>query len=190
MSVSLPYSLADVKTYGRHIRVHGNGFIQLNMPNNDRIHLFGHPDIPKQIQPTPIHDHVFGFESLICSGMMQNIWYTLNETQDKPHTHFVCGFTPTPADKDTFLEPSDVTGFLEKDCQWFGRTGESYHMEPGDLHETIPHGIVVTWMHKTKVIDYKPRVLCPIGCIPDNRFSRFDFSEKQLWDILLDVLSQ
>ena len=56
-------------------RVHGNGFIQCDLPHRKRLHIWGHPAIPRQKVSSPIHDHVFSFASIVLVGRLVNIVY-------------------------------------------------------------------------------------------------------------------
>ena len=63
-----------IKDKGLIPRLHGNGFIQLDLNGKDRLHVW-HPDLPKQEFPTPIHDHKFSFKSHILYGELTHIEY-------------------------------------------------------------------------------------------------------------------
>src|SRR5665213_567737 len=56
-------------------RVHGNGFIQLDVDPVTRIHFWGHHEIPRAKPMTPVHDHVFDFTSAVTKGWVLNINY-------------------------------------------------------------------------------------------------------------------
>ena len=53
----------ELKERGISPRVHGNGFIQVDLTHDTRLHVWGDKRIPRQNTYTPIHDHVFGFKS-------------------------------------------------------------------------------------------------------------------------------
>jgi hypothetical protein len=62
---------AVLKERGVRPRVHGNGFIQVDLTADTRLHVWGDKRIPRQNVYTPIHDHVFGFESTISVFSME-----------------------------------------------------------------------------------------------------------------------
>lgn len=157
-------------------RVHGNGFVQLDDPEEkgNRVHIWGHPAIPAQKTPTPIHNHRFGFVSTTLVGRMVNVRYALL----RGTTHHV--YEPTIREgEDTVLHP---TGGVHRiacidvdECF----AGESYAMDPGEFHETFVSGITVTVMQKTGSVDAIPQVLCRAGQEPDNQFHRYAAENRQ-----------
>jgi len=70
-------NLKKVRADGGRPRVHGNGFVQLDLTERSRLHIWGDPRIPKQKVATPIHDHVFGFESTIIVGRVISLTYAV-----------------------------------------------------------------------------------------------------------------
>lgn len=171
--------------YGGQFRVHGNGFIQCNIQVDgpeQRIHIFGHPAVGRQIEPTPVHDHRFGFESTVLFGTLVNARYAfLTDAKDEDHTHYACTFeAPPPGSNDTKLDKhTDQTGALWLDYDTFDstpvelmQTGDTYEMLPGHFHETFSNEPTITLMRKTMTRDIQPRVLCRIGQEPDNGWHR------------------
>ena len=70
-------SFAYLRAHGENIRVHGNGFLQLDLPDDCRLHIFAHPALPSQRQSTHIHDRRFGFGSKVLRGRLVNVCYSL-----------------------------------------------------------------------------------------------------------------
>ena len=58
------------RTADRRPRVHGNGFIQLDLTDRRRLHVWGDHRIPRQSVPSTIHDHTFSFKSTIILGQL------------------------------------------------------------------------------------------------------------------------
>ncbi len=56
-------------TYPSEPRIHGNGFIQVDLDELHRLHLWD-VMIPRQSVDSSIHDHAFGFESRTLQGML------------------------------------------------------------------------------------------------------------------------
>ncbi len=83
----------NLRDVGKNIRVHGNGFIQIDISSLTRVHVFGHPLIPRQLTPTPIHDHRFGFHSMVLAGCLVNVDWKFHNV-GRPHTHAVCLYPP------------------------------------------------------------------------------------------------
>jgi hypothetical protein len=206
--------LIAARDAGHKPRVHGNGFVQLDLVGGTRLHLFGHPEVPHQESYTGIHDHRFSFESKILCGVLTNQVYAMGSG---PPTHHV--YSPEPAKgpfakcraRDAYPSPLDCT---YPDCQCervptedtdLIPTGEDVHLfkmvpqmyRPGqcyffpwrELHETIADIPTVTIINKTeKHPDYDVRVMVPYGEKPDNNFKREAvLDEASLWRILFDT---
>lgn len=175
---------------GRDIRVHGNGFIQIDIERDgelgsERVHVFGHPAIPRQVNPTPIHDHRFGFYSTVLVGRLTNTIFNLIAHAEPTHR----AYRPSPrAGEDTELVPTDETGVL---AVWRTETllpGQQYSIYPAQLHETLANETTVTHMVKQTTTSLLPRVLCRIDRTPDNSFERYsERTPAQLWDIVEDA---
>lgn len=166
-------------------RVHGNGFIQLDLSQSKRLHIFGDPMIPCQVTPTPVHDHTFGFTSQILSGELTNVWYDVEDSKDGTHNVYQARVRDR---EDTVLENTGrVVRLIERDRKTF-RAGESYEMLPGDFHETLINGRTVTIITKDGPSlsqgGSSPRVLVSVGSKPDNDFNRYAESPETLWDII------
>lgn len=182
-----------LRTVGENPRIHGNGFIQIDLKDSkSRVHVFGHPEVPRQRTPTPVHDHRWGFMSTILSGCLVNVNWTFHTDDRDEHTHFVCGYEPSQVGgEDTALIPSDVTGYLRQLRPASAMTaGYGYTIEQGALHETFANEPTITLMSKKPIIpDYatSPRVLCRIGLEPDNHFTRYDCTEDDIWRMVEDA---
>ena len=61
-------------------RQHGNGFFQLDLYNEYRLHVWdpAYP-LPQKVA-TPIHDHRFAFESLVLYGTQKHVTYNITIT--------------------------------------------------------------------------------------------------------------
>lgn len=184
-----------VREVGTNIRVHGNGFLQVDMPRGARVHLFGHPSIPRQVTPTPVHDHRWSLTSEVLCGTLINVVWQFAKDNRNPHTHFVCGYTASEVGgEDTRLIPTTETGYLVLYDMACVKAGGQYSHPRNWLHETFANEPTITHMTKKFSFDCDdipdPRVLCRIGRDPDNRFSRYGygygFGESDLWEILRD----
>ena len=69
------FSYDDLRALKNKPRLHHNGFVQLDLPNRVRLHVWPeHP--PKRPNVLGmIHDHVYGFDSEILRGSIQNLIY-------------------------------------------------------------------------------------------------------------------
>lgn len=175
----------DLQLVGRNIRVHGNGFIQIDVSPSQRVHVFGHPSIPRQRFPTPVHSHRFGFYSVVLRGCLVNVDWKLHNV-GRPHTHVACT-THVTQGEDTRLEPLDRTGWIEPTRTRTVCERESYTVSAGAFHESFANEPTVTHMTKTSMLDnYEPLVLCRIGAGGvDNAFNRYEaLPDGLLWAIV------
>lgn len=178
-----------VRLTGHNIRVHGNGFIQIDLKYHPgvRLHVFGHPLIPKQRWPTPIHNHVYSFDSRILSGSLINLKYVI---VDEAKTHRVCTFDqPAPGEFDTKLNDTGQEVALRQESVVLLRHGDEYSMTAGFFHETFTNEPTVTIMKKRD--PYLPDftsgwVLCRIDQPVDNNFYRQAMDEEDLWTIVYE----
>lgn len=201
----------DIQTFSNQVRhmeyrprVHGNGFIQLDLTPTKRLHIWGHPDIPKQVSSTQVHNHQFDFTSRVITGKMINRMYTwdlLPEIMDVRddaaylHLHLATHqiYRAVVRDReDTVLQPTGEYGVLRVDHDESFTAGHSYTMQRGDLHESIPVGLTATIIDKTGPTlsqgGPQPNVYVPISVLPDNEFNRYGIAQETLWRIIADVL--
>lgn len=192
--------LYDVKDFiftGRNIRVHGNGFIQVDLPENKRLHVWGHPDIPRQVESSQIHSHRFGFESTILVGSLVNAVYKQHVVVDRKEymdSELYDVYEPVQrtAEDTVLIKREQAPISLSYPSLAIYKAGERYSMNPKEIHETFVNQPTATLMTKLSVApdDYKPEVFLPLGKTPDNGFNRYelDINEDRLWRIVMDVL--
>jgi hypothetical protein len=156
--------------------VHENGFIQLPLSDRIRLHVWPDGPIVKQATDSPIHDHRFAFESYVLRGMLTHIEYEWWQDQTKPTHRLHVVKPPKPG-----LTPTDETGFLKIHSQYRLGADSAYTFGARRFHQSIGHGLTATVMVKTKNYpEYDPRVLCPIGQVPDNDFNRATSNDPAL----------
>lgn len=180
----------ELRTQGSGIRVHGNGFIQIDLPERKRVHVWGHPAIPRQVVSTQIHDHRFDFYSFVLRGTMVNVVYRARPIDHQAPSHDV--YTPQArAGEDTVLVPFGNPVRLYPSKSEVVMAGDSYRLRAMEIHETFVNEPTVTLMLKG---DIQPetlvRVFCPVGKKPDNDFVRHEvLAEASLWEIVRDVFA-
>lgn len=194
-------NLEAAREHGAVPRVHGNGFIQLDLEPGRRLHIWGHRDLPRQVVDTGIHDHVFSFTSTCVVGRVINIHYKIDISGVHLNTHTV--YSPRPrSGEDTELLPAEIGGFLGNGrihvCPRVREMrlvslGEHYNHPACEFHETITDRPSATVMVKAApVIEAaaraRARVLVPLGYEPDNIFDRNSFPPARLWEIVHEVL--
>lgn len=182
----------EIRKQGSGIRVHGNGFIQIDLPDNKRVNVWGHPAIPRQNVATQLHDHRFDFYSFVLRGAMVNATYQASPVREQlrlPPTHDV--YTPQAREgEDTVLVPFGEPLRLRPYHAQVVPAGESYRLPAGMIHETFVNQPTATLMLKGDVRPIPVRVFCPIGKKPDNDFVRHQaMAEADLWEIVRDVFA-
>jgi hypothetical protein len=178
--IDLP-TINELLLAGEEPRVHGNGFIQLDLPDGSRLHVWDDA-VPRQEVSSSIHDHAFGFNSTVICGKLVNIEYIL-------HYHLngfyaICTPQRREGTEDTKLMPTGQRANLTVLRMDTYTKGQSYHFEPLVFHDTQHDGLTATIMRKTERLQVEPRVLVPFGTEPDNEFDRDSFDPGILWPII------
>lgn len=170
-------------------RVHGNGFIQLDLEKGSRLHIWGHPALPRQKVDTGIHDHRFGFRSRVIVGRVVNAMWRTVEVDSEP-THKIYVPKPSKTENTTLQDSGEVVRARIYHSETV-LAGESYVMHPRMFHETFTDRPSATLMTKTvEDHEHMARVLVPMGLEPDNDFHRdAALPCERLWEIIEEVLS-
>ena len=184
-----------LKAFGNRPRVHGNGFIQLDITPNIRLHVWGDPRIPKQATETPIHDHTFGFTSYVLVGALENIVYQTRPSSvpnNAPAGVHVPHRATVRVGEDTVLSPIGGPCEMYVFVRHVTAAGKSYHMLPYEIHQSRPMGVTVSVIVKDGPSlaqgGPSPTVFVPQGVTPDNEFNRYAAEPELLWDIIRDAL--
>lgn len=181
-------SLAQLREVGRNIRVHGNGFLQLDLTEDGkkRLHIWDY-SLPRQEVATPIHDHVFDLRSEVLCGTL--IHEELTPIVTNNGTHIVYRAEQQEGTQNTILVPDDDEVFLKVEQRLFLGAGSLYTFPAWHLHQTMNRGTTATVMEKKNAPDSygRPRVLVEIGQEPDNDFHRDAFDPEDLWPLVGEV---
>lgn len=177
-------------------RVHGNGFIQIDLSPDHRLHIWGHPDIPRQEYSTPVHNHIFNFTSLVLVGLMINTTFRVTADHENG-THVPWSAQPPLSGHDSKLTRDMVEQrySVVKSARKVIYPGEGYFFPAMVFHETIvtcPTATLITKAGKTikdnPTSSVKPTVMVPVGHEPDNEFDRHAHDRDMLMRIVKDVL--
>lgn len=183
----------ELRAAGRKPRVHGNGFLQLDLNDEGtrRLHIW-HDDLPRQTVATPIHDHVFALRSEVILGTLIHEVLEPVGAWDEDATHVTYRAQQEPGTQNTILVPDAGQVKLKVTQRLILKAGSIYTFPAYELHQTDHRGITATIMEKIKApLEYgRPRVLVPIGQEPDNEFHRDGFNEEYLWDFVELALVQ
>jgi hypothetical protein len=189
-------ALQHLKDSGIQPRVHGNGFIQLDVGQGQRLHVWGDDRIPRQSVRSSIHDHAFDFFSLCLVGSITNETYELVQpTHAAPGGSYATHRVWNPVARfgeDTRLVETGIVGRPGQTGREVVDAGQWYSMRRGVLHDTSVREPTATLMFKVSTQfpgEPSARVLLPIGAEPDNKFDRNTAAEPDLlWAIIRDVL--
>lgn len=177
--------------HGPRPRVHGNGFIQLDLRQDQRLHVWWPGRVPRQKVRTDIHDHIFTFNSRVVVGQLVNVRYALLINREGAFRVYE---PEIRRGEDTVLHPSLALVDAEVVSCELKRADEGYGMAPHVFHETIVDRPTATVIHKfgqtlaENPDGPRPRVLVPRGQNPDNDFDRYGAPAAQLWAIIEEVL--
>lgn len=190
MTLDLFSSIDELKAFGNKPRVHGNGFVQLDLNSDTRLNIWGHPDIPAQKISTQVHNHRFTFTSKVLTGDLVHTIYKTHEPWseiEEVYTHDIYRCESRKGEDTRLVNTGWSTCIYEYDTQVL-LTGMSYELKCGEYHQIDPVEPSATLMTKLQTFSVTPYVLVEIGQKPDNDFDRHSFSEAELWEIISEVL--
>lgn len=180
-------------------RLHGNGFVQLDMlpdpaGRRRRLHVWD-PELEGlgQTVRTSIHDHRFSFHSQVIVGRQVHQEYKIVEGADfHVYTPQPSYFPGGPQTEDTKLHRAGENTYSVREGHRLEvPAGFGYHFDRYLFHDTLPTGRVATVM---TVIDrdpeHDPRVLVPVREEPDNDFDREAVDKAVLWDVIQRALAE
>lgn len=168
-------------------RVHPNGFIQLDLGKDMRLHVWPHDErVSGQRVRTSIHDHIFSMRSHVLIGQMVNKEFRFEPAETGDHQIYRAVYR---AAADSVLEPTGIYGMVALHSEQPVHVGEYYSFAAFEFHDTVTHGFTATLMKKERVFHgLQPRALCPRGQDPDNDFRRGDVTEAVLWEHIERVM--
>ena len=176
-------------------RVHPNGFIQFDLDEVYRLHVW-HPELPyRQKTYHPVHDHVFGFNSHVYTGRLVNVQYDL--VTDAYGTHVVWQVQATEGHQESVLKPKNGkrVRLIQHDAEAI-QAGESYDFAAYTFHEILFNEPTLTVIKKRMASGHDARtgvnsqgasVVVPVGVAPDNDFRRDAVDTGTLWELIGDA---
>ena len=181
-------SFEKVKQIGKNIRVHPNGFIQLDLEDGYRLHFFLDDAAYERFPHTPIHTHAFVLESRVLLGEVTNIEFEVREDPQGSLSVYTAQNMESPLEKRVGKTYS-ISGKKE---QVVG-IGEEYRVRVGIFHESLHKGDTVTVVRKIKEgmdvsMSCEIDVLCKKEQEPSEAYDRKDIPEAVLWSKVGAVL--
>lgn len=192
-NIELTYE--SLKASGQKPRVHGNGFIQIDLPQEGyRMNIW-----PKQRErfetqrvDTSIHNHKFSFRSMVLCGRLIHTQYEdLTVCIHGPYS--VYKIVPGELeDTKMILATPHRVDFKHSQEFWLNK-GSVYEFPHSQFHKTDGSSEVLTatLMKKTEINDaVVPHVLCSFMKKPDNDYSRYQIEEEKLWPFIKQVFDE
>lgn len=174
-------TLSTLKASGMEPRVHGNGFLQLDLTPTTRLHVWDE-GLPKQTLRTSIHDHLFGINSTVICGALLHTEFDIEAVPFKNANYNVFVAEAQEGTNNTILVPTGESVILHKVASSLMLPGTSYYFPPFKFHDTdYRYGTTATIMEKVDKQQGQSRVLVPLGGTPDNDFDREGFDPEELW---------
>lgn len=179
-------SLEEIKRVGKNIRVHPNGFIQLNLEDDYRLHLFLDKEVYERFPRTPIHTHALVLESRVMLGEVTNVEY---EVQEDPLGN-LCMYTAQNMESELEKVLSKTYSISSKREETI-KVGEEYRVKVHTFHESLHKGDTITIVRKIRN-NSGISGACGIDilCLKDQTpvTGRVKIPENELWEKLETVL--
>lgn len=186
--------LSELKSIGTEPRVHPNGFIQLDLSKQVRLHVW-HPHLPyRQKTFSPIHNHIFSFDSEVIVGRMVNQIYTIEPDDNGTHEEWQVNVIDGEDTK--LVRTGEGRVRLVPEQTDVVLAGSIYHMPKYAFHETLVNEPTATFMTKHDAsFTMGPNcqgasVLVPWFEEPDNDFRRGDVDTDLLWKLIGETLNR
>ncbi|WP_059415531.1 hypothetical protein [Cupriavidus basilensis] len=178
----------DVMT--NQITLHGLGFIQVQLPNNQRLHVW-HPELPRRrcFEHSSIHDHRFSFRSRVLVGTQVDIGYRHYPAEESGEYVMYLHEGARTARGGRPWVPDGRCDLIQ-DYRRAIEAGNEYRIRAYVYHRTEPggNGKVATLMYKSEEFRKGSHSTCRIGIHPDADFDRYQWSPSRLWEVVSDVL--
>jgi hypothetical protein len=187
--INIEAEVNHVRQRGARPRVHGNGFVQLDLTPSRRLRVWGDPRIPRQVIPSTIHDHTFSFQSVVCRGQLVHREIHLYADELGGYEKY---YAVTNHGEDTRLVKSKDRFDAIITRETLLRTGDTYEFKARLFHETVAPWLCVTVIDKDGPTlsqgGPNPNVLVPFGLEPDNTFDRYQTDADLLWQVIKEAL--
>ncbi|RFP32462.1 hypothetical protein [Duganella sp. BJB476] len=172
------------------ITLHGLGFVQVQLPGNQRIHVW-HPDLPRRscFEHSAIHNHRFGFRSIVLVGEQINIPVEVIPNEAGSHILYLHEGARTANGGRPWVPDGRVD--LVEHVPDSIMAGRHYHVRPYDYHRTAAggNGQVATLLTKIHAGYYGAHSSCAVDVEPDADFDRFQWAPSRLWEVVSAVLT-
>jgi hypothetical protein len=169
-------------------RFHGNGFAQLYLTPNKRLHVWN-PALPATREHNAtVHDHIWDMQSRVLHGKLTNIVYDMIwEASGNTTFHYV-NQDAVRAGTGDFYEPSNGTYTMWEEARQELPAGSQYSLLARRFHQSVATR-AVSLMTKGPDKMGRPRIISPVGEVPTNAFDpATQPSEEKLWAVIASAL--
>jgi hypothetical protein len=174
---------------GTDIRVHGNGFIQLDI-GEKRLHVWPEKKLLTQKVYTGIHNHKFSLESEILIGCLKHIQYTVSENNIDGEYQLYNAVPREGQDTEMVLFNAGKKYDFINPQTFEMQKGSKYDFPHSLFHESIGIGLTATLLTKTLSLKHLPALIaCKVGKNPDNEFNRYQIDSELLWVLVEEVFN-
>jgi hypothetical protein len=166
-------------------RIHPNGYIQVDIDQVTRLHVW--PPAPIQQHPSvsPIHNHSFSFTSTVIFGRLTDISYLVfDEEQARAQYRVYTTEQANAIDTRLLGTPRYVTAIESRRIRH--QAGETYSRSAREFHESSAGGLTATILTKTEMIGTPPAILVPAFVAPDEEYRRD--VERSFRPVIRDIL--
>jgi hypothetical protein len=191
--------LTDLMLAKTPIRVHGNGFIQIEPTPRYRINVWSPVMIPAQQVYTGVHDHKADFTSMVWYGVLYNRIFkpSIIERTRRPADAIYRVWTSVPSnrfegDEDTKLVATNewVVGSLNPVVQTLN-SGMAYYTQRYSFHETEVKRLTITCMNRFNFDEsHQARVMVKVDEEPSNEFDKHGMTPDAIWAIVFGMLNE
>lgn len=182
--------MLDFTPTEKQISLHGLGFIQVVLPNRQRLHVW-HPDLPRRdcYEHSDVHNHRFSFVSRVIKGVQVNQRVDVEIVKAGKGTHDLISHRG-PRSLKGGRESEPIAECLIHDGALESyQPGEEYVMPALAYHRTPNTGIVITLMTKIHEGTIHANSVCKKGVAFHMDFDRFQLETHQLWDFVMKALA-
>ena len=172
------------------IRHHGNGFAQVQLTEDTRMHVWTPKTMEGAGHNATIHDHVFDLHSQVLLGALEHQLYDVHTgfTQH-PKNHFLYELLPNPG-----KEWCELVGFcaLVPRDRYCLAAGSAYSFAKHQFHSSKPKtDYAITLMRKTSGKRMRePLIVCPKGEAPWNAFAGADNDPSWMYNEIATALKK
>ena len=173
------------------ISLHGLGFIQVVLGNNQRLHVW-HPGLPRRncYKHSAIHNHRFSFTSRVLKGVQINQRCDIEIVKPETGSHFLISHNGPRSEKGGRLSyPVADVNITERKIENYA-AGEEYFMPAYEYHHTPCEGVVVTLMRKHDEGAIHANSICRRGVDFHYDFDRFQLSPDALFSYVIAALKE